>query len=208
MRFLSGFVGLGFVLTVSCFISAGCQTRGVDQAIPEHTDRISDEVPIATVLGKDVSQQMVDTVVAEYLVRQILPPLLEQFRQEHGISASEAEIKGFLESPAFPFLDGDDSEEDARVRQRVAEHYVIEWKTAKGLYEEYGGIVIFQQSTPLDPVGAYRQFLMEQEQQGAFDIHDRYRAIFWDYFAQDYGPWVVSPEDVDFTVPWWLKTNE
>ncbi len=42
---------------------------------------------------------------------------------------------------------------------------VIKWKTDKALYEKYGGTVIFQQSNPFEPVGAYRKLIEDAEKE-------------------------------------------
>ncbi len=62
----------------------------------------------------------------------------------------------------------------------IAEAAVIQWKVSKALYQQYGGTVIFQQSNPFEPVGAYGKFLKAQEQAKAFEIFDpKMRQVFW-----------------------------
>ena len=88
--------------------------------------------------------------------------------------------------------------------RELAEEGVLSWKTSKALYEEYGGPVIFQQLNPFEPIGAYLVFLREYEKNGSFQIHDsRSNSRFWEYFTRDHGPWVVEPQKVDYSVPWW-----
>jgi len=72
------------------------------------------------------------------------------------------------------------------------------------MYQDYGGTVIWQQANPLEPVGAYLAFLREKELMGVFRIYDADRNVeFWRYFTRDHGAWVVPPERVDYSVPWW-----
>jgi hypothetical protein len=88
----------------------------------------------------------------------------------------------------------------------VAESFILDWKTSKALYEEYGSGVIFQQFNPLEPVGAYLALLREQEAMGSFQIFDdALSAGFWDYFTRDHGHWFVKPEKVDYSKPWWER---
>lgn len=80
-----------------------------------------------------------------------------------------------------------------------------DWKLSKALYEEYGGTVIFQQANPLEPVGAYRQFLEKMERGKVFQIFDEAnRKAFWHYFTRKH-PSELSPKDVNYAVPWWLQ---
>jgi hypothetical protein len=86
----------------------------------------------------------------------------------------------------------------------VAESAVLGWKVQRSLYESYRGTVITGPSGRLEPVGAYREFLREQQQKAAFRITDpRYQERFWAYYDQDFGSRVVPPEKVDFGKPWW-----
>lgn len=80
---------------------------------------------------------------------------------------------------------------------------VVHWKIDKSLYLKYGGTVIWQQATPFEPVGAYRGFLEEMEQQKVFVIYDEAnRKEFWHYFVREH-PFVVPDEKVKFDKPWW-----
>lgn len=77
-------------------------------------------------------------------------------------------------------------EEDLRtMRREMAVRIVRRWKINKALYEKYGGRVIFQQAG-VAPLDAYRDFLREKEEGGAFQILDKaYEASFWRYFTND-----------------------
>ena len=65
--------------------------------------------------------------------------------------------------------------------------------------------MIFQQSNPYEPVGAYQKFLEEQEQKKAFEIFDpQLRKVFWCYFTCEQSM-IVPSEEVNYDVPWWLQ---
>ena len=135
---------------------------------------------------------------AERLVSFILNPLLREFVKAHKITASVGEINS-MSHAVF-------KKRVARgANKTLAEAAVIQWKVSKALYQQYGGTVIFQQSNPYEPVGAYAKFLEEQEQKKAFEIFDpKLREIFWCYFTCEQSM-IVPPNEVNYDVPWWLQ---
>lgn len=98
-------------------------------------------------------------------------------------------------------------EEQLRPMMRQMAHgFVINWKINKALYAKYGGRVIFEQVGPV-PLDAYRDFLREQEKNGAFQILDKkYEAPFWLYFTNDAMHMFYSKEDAAkiINTPLWL----
>jgi hypothetical protein len=135
---------------------------------------------------------------ADKLVSLILNPLLREYAKTHGITASVGEINSVSRTIFGTRV--------ARGAIRtIAEATVIQWKVSKSLYQQYGGTVIFQQSNPLEPVGAYQKFLEEQEQKKAFEIFNpQLRAAFWCYFTCEQSM-IVPPEEVNYDIPWWLQ---
>lgn len=135
---------------------------------------------------------------AELLVSLILDPLLREYAKAHAITASVDEINS-MSRAVF-------GRRVARGAIRtLAEDAVIQWKLSKALYQQYGGTVIFQQSNPFEPVGAYQKFLEEGEQKKAFEILDpQLRQGFWCYFTCEQSM-IVPPEEVNYDVPWWLQ---
>ncbi len=92
------------------------------------------------------------------------------------------------------------------VKRQMAGRFVKNWKVNKALFAKYGGRVIFQQAGP-EPLDAYRDFLKEQEKNGAFRIIDKqYEAPFWRYFTDDSMHTFCSKEDGAkfLDTPWWL----
>lgn len=90
--------------------------------------------------------------------------------------------------------------------RQMAQQLVTSWKINKALYEEYGGRIIFQQAG-VEPLDAYRLFLREKEEQGAFQILDQtYRAQFWNYFTNDDMHTFYDKNDgAKFIhIPWWM----
>ncbi len=95
------------------------------------------------------------------------------------------------------------------VKRRMAHQFVSSWKVNKALYEKYGGRVIFQQAGP-EPVDAYRDFLKQQENNGAFQIIDKqYEAAFWNYFTNDSMHIFYDKEDGAkfMNTPWWMMDD-
>ena len=82
-------------------------------------------------------------------------------------------------------------------------------KIDRALYGQYGGRVIFQQGGP-EPLDAYRRFLEERKETGAFAIVDKaFEAKFWDYYRNDaihsFYPPGSEEEKMAFDTPWWLQ---
>jgi hypothetical protein len=124
--------------------------------------------------------------------------LLEDYYDKNKITATPAEINAFARAVL--------KQRTARgpVRQ-LAEEEIKHWKFNRAVYKQYGGTVIFQQSDPFEPVGAYRRFLEEQQQKGAFEIFDpQLKRDFWEYYTSEQ-PMVVPPSEVNYDKPWWLQ---
>lgn len=103
---------------------------------------------------------------------------------------------------------GTEQEGRTMIRQ-LARRAVGEWKMNKSLYKKYGGRVIFQQAGP-EPIDAYRDFLKEQEQKGAFQIlNKKYEASFWYYFINDHIHTFIPKDDGADAIntPWWLMED-
>ena len=71
------------------------------------------------------------------------------------------------------------------MRRSFAREMILHWKVDRALYEQYGGRLIGQQLGP-EPLDAYRQFLEDRRDAGAFDIRrpDMERE-FWRYFTDE-----------------------
>ena len=116
--------------------------------------------------------------------------------------AEVAELESALKLPPPP--EGVDAATRAQLRE-IPRGMVLQWKTSKALYQRYGGDVIFQQANPMEPVGAMRRFLEEQEKAGAFEIYDAEdRKRFYEYFVRPQ-TLVVPPSQVNYDKPWWRK---
>ena len=92
------------------------------------------------------------------------------------------------------------------MKRQMARQFVGTWKINKTLYAKYGGRVIFQQAG-VEPLDAYRDFLREQEKNGAFQILDKqYEAPFWRYFTNDAMHTFYSKDDGAkfINTPWWM----
>ena len=92
------------------------------------------------------------------------------------------------------------------IKRRNAGNFVKAWKIKKALFAKYGGRIIFQQAGP-EPLDAFRDFLREQEKNGAFQILDQqYEAPFWYYFTNEAKHnFYPEKEGKKFiNTPWWL----
>jgi hypothetical protein len=84
---------------------------------------------------------------------------------------------------------------------------VKQWKLNRVVYKRYGGAVIWQQFNPMEPVGAYRQFLEDAEASRAFEIFDaKDREAFFYYYRRSH-PFVIPAERFDFDKPWWRQAS-
>ena len=95
-----------------------------------------------------------------------------------------------------------------KMHSTLCQNLVSEWKLGRFLYKRYGGTVIFQQSNPNEPVGAYRKFLEQMEREKAFEIYDKAdRAAFYKYYVREDHPMKLAAEEIDFDTPWWEKSS-
>lgn len=144
--------------------------------------------------------------------------VIEAFARGHDVEPTEEEIAGYSEAMAR----GPNSAEEgagsgiasteaetpelAEMQRAFHRGAVRVWKISKALYEAYGGTVIFQQSNPMEPVGAYRKVLEAAQARGDFKILDqRFNDAFWAYFVREDHPFQYPPDQVDYSVPWWLR---
>ncbi len=97
-----------------------------------------------------------------------------------------------------------DHEWSSQISRSMYAGFVRSWKLSKALYEKYGGIVIFQQSNPLEPVGAFKLFFEDLERQNKFKIYDKdlYNK-FWSYYLLDHAKKALGKDKIDFSTPWW-----
>lgn len=94
-----------------------------------------------------------------------------------------------------------------QIDQEVAKSALLRYKVNQALYRKYGGRVIFQQFGP-EPLDAYHQLLLEQQQKGTFAILDKsYEKGFWEYVTNDaMHTFIPAPEAKELmTIAWWLK---
>jgi len=100
--------------------------------------------------------------------------------------------------------DGEDRQSE---RREVAREFIRRFKIDQSLYQKYGGRVIFQQMGP-EPIDAYREFLEDRQEAGAFRILDRDLADgFWEYLTNDSIHSFYPPEEAErfMSRPWWER---
>lgn len=164
--------------------------------------------------GREITEADLEV---EPLNSRILGPLLDRYRALHGIEATPFELESFLRSSADRNQDREDEskvevdpELDAQMDLDLAQWFVLQWKTSRSLYEQYGGRVIWEQVNPLVPVDALYAYLREQERAGVFRIDDEdLAAEFWHYYLpDDDGWWRVPEERIDYSRPWWEQRDD
>lgn len=131
-----------------------------------------------------LSERIIEGVLDDYVVQNNLAvdaALVEKFKTKFAGSASE---------------DG--------ISDDVAKRQVMIFIAEKHMYNTYGGKVVFRQSNPQLPVGAYYKMLKNYEQSGKFTILDKGLADgFWTPFTPPY-QYELAEENINFTQPWWL----
>mgnify|MGYP000055745616 CR=1 FL=1 len=131
-----------------------------------------------------LSERIIEGVLDNYFVQNNLAvdaALVEKFKTKFAGSASENGIS-------------DD----------VAKRQVMIYLAEKHMYNTYGGKVVFRQSNPQLPVGAYYKILKNYEQSGKFTILDKGLAEgFWTPFTPPY-QYELAEENINFAQPWWL----
>lgn len=131
-----------------------------------------------------LSELIIEGVLDDYFVQNNLAvdaALVEKFKTKFAGSASE---------------DG--------ISDDVAKRQVMIFLAEKHMYNTYGGKVVFRQSNPQLPVGAYYKMLKNYEQSGKFTILDKGLADgFWTPFTPPY-QYELAEENINFTQPWWL----
>ena len=145
----------------------------------------------------------VDDVKGKRLGGLVGGPLGEEFARQNHIEPTEEQLAR-CERLLRSWPEREDAQIEAE-RREMARGMVTGWLIDKALYERHGGVVIFQQANPSEPVGAYRAFFEEQERLGRFKIFDAgQREEFWAYYTREH-PFQVPKDEVDFSRPWWEK---
>ena len=192
--------GTGLVFITLFFGACGNGERADrDQASPASISPAADDA----VAGEDeprvtavVLGQVIESDDPTVVQQAIFSRLFARYREEQGIEAAESEITALVDSlergvMKDPHLTADDDltteerEQADALRRDMARSMILNWKTSRALYEQYGGRVIGQQFGP-EPIDAYRTFLEEQQAGGAFSINDSdIHGAFWRYFFDD-----------------------
>jgi hypothetical protein len=136
---------------------------------------------------------------ADRLIGRVLGPIMRRYAVAEKLEAAPEEIDGLQRA----LSEGDTT--GASDDREFAAAMVQQWKVNRSLYRRYGGVVIFQQLDPLEPVGAYGALLREMEKRKIFEIYDRgIAAGFWDRLSNDQF-FEIPPDKVNFETPFWLQ---
>lgn len=104
----------------------------------------------------------------------------------HSLESEQALIDEFIAGmETGEDLDPDEAGQIASMRRSFAQASIMHWKLNRALYDQYGGRIIGQQFGP-EPLDAYREFLQERKDAGAFEIlRPDLEQDFWRYFTDD-----------------------
>lgn len=134
------------------------------------------------------------------LRRLIVPRVFDAYAAQHGIGVSEEEVDELLGRVKLP---GDGPAKDDE--RNVARSTILQWKVNASLFSAFGGRVVSQQGGPMEPVGAWEEFLESLEKTGAIEFADRAgREEFYKYYRNSELQ-VMPPSSVDFKTPWWKR---
>jgi hypothetical protein len=208
-KLLTSAVGLLLIFTLSPALAAGQGAASADRVVARVmglsiTQGQLDD-PDAKIAGidfgpgeKNLSEEKKAEQRRLRLESVIWKQLREEYYRRNGVVATRAEMNAFARA-IF-------KQRAARgVSRTLAEAAVKGWKFDRALYRQYGGTVIFQQSNPFEPVGAYRKFLEEHEGKRSFEILDpALKESFWAYYTGE-PEFVVPSAEVNYETPWWLQ---
>lgn len=186
------------------FTLVACKKRSAGVELDTQPSALPKPDMVARVLSSDILvADLTGTTAAErcrQLAVKLTGPLFEAYGRENDITADESEIAECQAAFARPAA-------KAPFSADLARNMITQYKIDRQLYHAYGGEVIFQQANPFQPVGAYREFLKEQERLGRFEIVDNdYRECFWQQFSTANAS-VVPESEIDFSQPWWKRMN-
>jgi len=195
----------------ACFLlyRAGSVERDGTPAVSTATPEVPPPGVIARILGRDIRREDLDpppgattTDLRQFrkdkLAALIWKAFEDKYETEHPLQATDEEVAQLndvlssipegrksdvekqIESERAQLTE-DEQAEVAKFAADLRREMVKSWKFNRALYRQYGVAVIFQQFDPVEPVGAYRSWLKEQETAGDFTIFDEQsRAEFWE----------------------------
>jgi hypothetical protein len=170
-------------------------------------ESVSAKEIVAKLFGKAIYRE--DIGANKNLESLIIPALYKRFSEQNHIVVTESEIKSFNKkfdgfNPNKELANDSTTLQERKIMHDMAQSMVLNWKINKALYKKYGGDVIFQQANPLEPIGAERQFLQEQEKAGAFQIlNAQEHTKFFNYYLQSHRSFIIPPSEVNYDIPWW-----
>jgi len=140
---------------------------------------------------------------AEKLAALIKGPLLEKYKQEKGLAATEAELAPYLKKwrhsggkAAEASPGGAESKKAERVVAKKFFASIVESrKIGKSLFEKYGGRVSISSFGFVVPIDAETRFLREKMKEGAFSILDgQMEKAFWAHVSKPWGDGTLTEE--------------
>lgn len=147
--------------------------------------------------SRDEQNAMATLASLTKLSELIIEGVLDDYFVQHNLAIDAALVAKFKTKFAG-------SAKDNVISNDVAERQVMIFLAEKHMYNTYGGEVVFRQSNPQLPVGAYYKILKDYERAGKFTILDKsFNEGFWAPFTPPY-QYELAEGSIDFTQPWWL----
>lgn len=118
------------------------------------------------------------------------------------------ELRGRLEGVQMRMEAMSLGEIDTDIEWDMAKRWVESWRQLKALFDRYGGREHYQQ-VGVQPFDAVKEFLEEQQADGAFTILDPvYEDEFWAYWRSDGHRFIPEDEAAEMlAVPWWMMAE-
>ena len=168
----------------------------------------SDVDRFQAILTDKSESEIRDILAQRALGTKITESVLTDFANKNHIEPTDSEVESAysvikLWTAELNQNESYSAEDIERYRLAMAKGMAKSWKVSKALYDIYGGDVVFQQSNPLTPVGAYKDLFEQYREKGEFVIYDPiFKAAFWASVRMQYSN-VLDEENIDFSVPWW-----
>lgn len=192
------------ILFISLFFQAGHSVATSNELVSIADSTLSDDQIVPTPeqlkiwqddpMGAARKDIFTFTRIAEFIQRRFV----EDFAANHAITANPDFVTSFKSVFGSDTLTGDKL-------TALAEFSALQFAVDAALYATYGGRVVFDQSHPMMPVEAYFEAYKDYASKQSLVFHDKaLEQRWWLSFART-NAIDVTPEQVDFSAPWWHK---
>jgi hypothetical protein len=204
--------GLLICLFLLPFAVTGAEVSGVVAKVVDETIMLEDLRAPSDVLEKlsKLDQETRKGVYLDYqlgkFTSRVIEIIISDYAQVHNIEISADLVNQFKQkfTPLYQ-QDHEGSDKEASSIDDIANKQVLQWLVERALYQQYGGVVVFQQGNPLYPIEAYYKLILDYQAQGKLSIEkSEIQEVFLRGFAPPYKN-IVNQQGINFQQPWWLK---